>query len=99
MSEDVSHLEERTALLRELWAQVKNLDEFTENEKMSIQTEMDMCEDKLHTAREMTSRENDNEKEIAEKRQSVLNRVFSDSTSQNHDLMNIFVVEQVRLTK
>lgn len=90
-------LEERIAFLGSLWEEVRDLDEFTESEKISIQTELHLCEEKLTCMQQAASTQAEQADQTAEVRQALLDRIFNTAPKSVHDLMSIFLTEQARL--
>lgn len=95
--ESIPDLEERIAFLGKLWEEVKDLDDFTESEKIAIQTELELCQEKLSCLQENANRKDEADETAAAMRQTVLNRIFETAPKSVHDLMSIFLAEQTRL--
>lgn len=94
-------LQMRLKLLRKLWDSIVNLDEFTEQEKQSIQMELQICEEQCDRFAEVAKFDADLGliRKQAETRERVLNDVFSSSQADCSDVMKIFVDEQTRLRR
>lgn len=92
-------LEERLEFLHKLFEEVNRVDAFTESERIGIETEMEVCHEKMscldQNFEDMQIKED--QQRIAQTRQEVLNKVFSAAPQSVHDLMEIFVTEQERL--
>ena len=90
----------RTKLLQSLWDAIATMDEFTEFEKENVRTELRISEEKYDALSDQTTSKMEAERirKSISTRETVLNRIFTDSDS-NEDLMKIFVDEQNRLLR
>ena len=90
----------RIKLLQSLWDAIATMDEFTEFEKENVRTELRISEEKYDALSDQTTSKMETERirKSISTRETVLNRIFTDSDS-NEDLMKIFVDEQNRLLR
>ena len=90
----------RIKLLQSLWDAIATMDEFTEFEKENVRTELRISEEKYDALSDQTTSKMEAERirKSISTRETVLNRIFTDSDS-NEDLMKIFVDEQNRLLR
>lgn len=98
---DKQELRNRVELLKKLWDAIVNRDEFTDEEKHSIQAELQITEERYDTVHDTAAANAEAERLHADARlrERVLNGIFVDAPIQCDDYMRVFVEEQRRLLR